>query len=138
VRAGAAVAGRAPESCRIALMLDVCLDEDPERALDALRPRCLLMAGGAYAEDLIPLYGLDPDPVLRLRAAVRARDPHAARLVSDQMVRAFAVGGPAGLVGDRLAELGAAGVSEIIVSLGEGVTADGIERLGAATKGALT
>jgi 5,10-methylenetetrahydromethanopterin reductase len=107
-----------PELC---LMLDVQLDDDRAAAVDALRPRCVTMAGGAYADDLIEVYGLDRDEVGALRRAVRAGDGAGARrLVTDAMVDAFAVAGPDAFVADRLAQLESDGADEVIVSLGEG------------------
>lgn len=106
---------------RIVLMLDVQVDADRSRALDALRPRCLMMAGGSYADELIDVYGLDRLGVARLRTAVRSKDrTTAAGLVTDDMVDAFALAGPASHVADRLAELAELGVDEVILSTGGG------------------
>lgn len=106
---------------RIVLMLDVQLDNDRSRALDALRPRCLMMAGGSYADELIDVYGLDRDGVDRLRHAVRSGDrATAAGLVTDDMVDAFALAGSASLIADRLAELAGLGVDEVILSTAGG------------------
>lgn len=106
---------------RIALMLDVQVDDDRSRALDALRPRCLMMAGGSYSDELIDVYGLDRSGVDRLRRAVRSGNRGAAAgLVTDDMVDAFALAGSAALVADRLAELADLGVDEVILSTGGG------------------
>lgn len=106
---------------RIVLMLDVQIDDDRSRALDALRPRCLMMAGGSYADELIDVYGLDRAAVTELRGAVRSGDRVAAAgLVSDDMVDAFALAGPAAHVADRLAELAESGVDEVILSTASG------------------
>jgi 5,10-methylenetetrahydromethanopterin reductase len=134
VNAGAARADRSPERCEVALMLEVAIDDDVARARDALRGRCLLMVGGEYAENLIPLYGLDPARVAPVRAAVRGRDSRAASLIDDAMVDAFAAGGPAGHVAARLAEIATAGVGALIVSPGAGADAPAILRLGRALR----
>ena len=60
---GAARSDRDPGECRIAVMLDVEVDGDEAAAIDRLRPRCTLMAGGTYADELIPVYGFDPGAV---------------------------------------------------------------------------
>ncbi|RBQ19208.1 hypothetical protein DP939_14800 [Spongiactinospora rosea] len=105
----------------LVLMLDVEVDRDRARALDALRPRCMAMAGGSYADELIEVYGLDPAEIGALRAALRSGDRAAAgRLVTDQMVDAFGIAGPPELLRDRLAEFAAAGVDEVILSVGGG------------------
>jgi hypothetical protein len=88
------------------------------------------MAGGEYAEALIPRYGLDPAKVAPLRAALRAGDPGAVRLLDDDMVDAFAVGGPPGLVVERLQAIRDAGVDALIVGPGKNADAATIARLG--------
>jgi 5,10-methylenetetrahydromethanopterin reductase len=102
---------------KVVLMLDVQVDDDRGRALDRLRPRCLMMAGGSYADELIEVYGLDREAVQRLRATVRSGERTAAAAqVTDEMVDAFALAGPPGHVADRLAELAALDVDEVILS----------------------
>ena len=103
---------------QVVLMLDVEIDDDRDRALDALRPRCLTMAGGSYADELIEIYGLDRAAVQQLRAAVRSGDRDAATaLVTDEMVDAFAVAGPPAHLADRLSELACLGCDEVILSI---------------------
>ncbi|NUR83087.1 MAG: LLM class flavin-dependent oxidoreductase [Nonomuraea sp.] len=104
---------------KVVLMLDVQLDADQQKARDELRPRCLAMAGGAYADELIEVYGLDRPDVERLRTAIRAgdRDP---RNVTDQMVDAFCIAGPPEHVAERLEEFAEAGVDEVILSVAGG------------------
>lgn len=126
VAAGAAKAGadRAGNSTSVTLMLDVEVDTDEQRAWAGLRPRCLTMAAGAYSDDLIGIYGLDPDQVSRARAALRSGDrAGAADLVTDQMARAFGLAGSAGRIADGIAQLADRGVDEVIISVG-GADAD--------------
>lgn len=132
IRAGAARGDRSPGACRLSLFLEVAIDADRARAIDSLRGQCRFMVGGEYAEDLIPLYGLDPAAVLPVRAAMRANDPDVARLIDDRMVDAFAVAGPFGHVVQRLSEIAASGPDELILSPGEGTDAVTIQRLGEA------
>ena len=73
--------------------------------------------------------------VLPLRAAVRARDPDAVRLVTDDIVRAFAVAGPPGEVAERLAQMAEAGVARVILTTGGGTVQEvvaQVERIGKA------
>jgi 5,10-methylenetetrahydromethanopterin reductase len=130
VTAGATSGGRRREDCQVALMFEMHLDEDLQRARDTLRPGCLVMAGGEYAEALIPRYGLDPAKVAPLRAALRAGDAGAVRLLDDDMVDAFAVGGPPGFVVERLQAIRDAGVNALIVGPGKNADAATIVRLG--------
>jgi 5,10-methylenetetrahydromethanopterin reductase len=105
----------------LCLMLDAQIDDDRAAAVDALRPRCVTMAGGSYADELIGVYGLDRDEVATLRTAVRTGDTARARaLVTDAMVDAFGIAGPAGHVADRLDQLAELGVDQVIISLDAG------------------
>lgn len=115
IRKGATRAGRDPKECELVLMFEVEMQDDVRAAVDHLRPRCTIMAGGEYAESLIPVFGLDPETVLPLRAAVRARDPDAGRLVTDEMVNAFCVAGPPERLASRLQEMADAGVGRVIL-----------------------
>jgi 5,10-methylenetetrahydromethanopterin reductase len=127
---GAAKAGRSPESCEVALWIEVALGERSE-ALAKLRPKSLLMVGGGYDEGLIPLYGLKREEVLEVRAAVRAGDSaHAVALITDEMVEAFNLGGPPGWILERLEGLEELGVDSVMLSLGEGATISEVEELG--------
>jgi 5,10-methylenetetrahydromethanopterin reductase len=126
VDAGAAQAGpdRVGRTTSVALMLDVEVDADEQRAWAGLRPRCLTMAAGAYSDELIGIYGLDPDDVSRARAVLRSGDrTAAAELVTDQMARAFGLAGSAGRIADGIAQLADLGVDEVIISVG-GTDAD--------------
>lgn len=141
VTRGAERVGRDPRSCEISVMLDVEIDDDEEAALDRLRPRCRFMAGGSYTDELIPVYGLDPGDVARLRAAVSGGDPDAGALVTESMVRTFAIGGSVGSIRKGLVELRDLGVDHAIVKLGEGdpaTTAAQIDRIGPALEALAT
>jgi 5,10-methylenetetrahydromethanopterin reductase len=115
IRKGAERAGRDPKDCELVLMFEVEMRDDVRAAVDHLKPRCTIMAGGEYSEDLIPVFGLEKEEVLPLRAAVRARDPDAGRLATDEMVNAFAVAGPAERLAQRLQEMADAGVGRVIL-----------------------
>lgn len=130
VASGREAGGRADAGCEIALMMEVAIDDDLDRGREALRPRCRYMVGGKYAEDLIPLYGLDPSAVMPIRAAVRAGDPNAASMIDDRMVDAFALSGPRDAIAKRLAVLGGFGIGAVVLSPGKQVSAAEIRELG--------
>ncbi len=137
VRRGAARAAGDERACIVSLMFEVAVDRDVSRARDALRPRCLYMVGGEYAEKLIPLYGLDARAVAPVREAVRARDSRAAKLIDDRMVDAFAVAGPPERVAETIGRLAETGVQSVILSPGKGADRATIEGLAEATRGVL-
>ncbi|WP_166347636.1 LLM class flavin-dependent oxidoreductase [Phytoactinopolyspora limicola] len=111
---------------QVCLMLDVDVDDDQAAAYARLRPRCLMMAGGSYADELIDVYGLPRDEVRQLRSTLRleGRD-QAAALVTDDMAAAFGIAGPAAHVREELDRLAARGVDSVILSVG-GTDPDGI------------
>ena len=135
---GAQRAGRDPQECLISVMLDVEVDRDEATAIERLRPRCTLMAGGSYADELIPVYGFDPGAVARLRTALNDPDEAEADYVTDDMVRAFAFGGTVETVTEQLDELRGLGVDLAILKLDQSdVLATGavLETLGPVIKG---
>lgn len=135
---GAARAGRDPRECLVAVMLDVEVDRDEAAAIDRLRPRCTLMAGGSYADELIPVYGFDPGAVATLRSALNDPGVREAGYVTDDMVRAFALGGTLDSVAERLGELGRLGVDLAILKLDQSdlsATRAVLETLGPIIKG---
>lgn len=103
----------------VCLMLDAEIHPDRSTALAALRPRCVTMAAGSYAEELIGVYGLDAAEVQPVRATLRTGDRAAAAAqMTDTMAEAFGLAGPAEQVADGLRALADQGVDEVIVSLG--------------------
>src|SRR5690606_23823542 len=126
-RVAAGAAGRESGSASICLMLDVEIGQDRAAALRLLAPRCMTMAGGAYAHELIEIYGLNRDEVMALRATVRSGDrAAAAEQVTDRMAEAFGLAGSAADVAAGLARLEESGVDEVIVSVG-GKNRDAVE-----------
>jgi 5,10-methylenetetrahydromethanopterin reductase len=134
---GALRSGRSPDSCEIVIWTDVAVGKR-EEAMAALRPRSLQMVGGSYDAGMIPAYGLVPSEVMAVRSAVRAHDSTAASLITDQMVQAFNLGGPLDWIGARLLEIGELGVDSVILSMGEGVEASEIVRLGRGIREVMT
>jgi 5,10-methylenetetrahydromethanopterin reductase len=120
LKEGAERAERPDGACVISVMLDVEIDDDEGDAIERLRPRCKIMAGGSYTDELIPVYGLDPGDVARLRAAVSGADADAGTLVTEAMVRTFAIGGSVSTIATGLTQLRDLGVGHVILKLGEG------------------
>ena len=131
-RAAAATTPRQAGDCSIAVWLEIFLHEDLAHARDVLRPRCRYMVGGEFDPSMIPLYGLDPAEVMPVRQAVRANDPKAHELITDDMVDAFSICGSVHRAADRIDVLRAAGVSEVILSFGPGISEDEIASVGEA------
>lgn len=130
LEAGAEKVGRVRDACELGLMFDYEHDDDSQVALDRLRERCMFMVAGSYAEELIPVYGLDPEEVVPIREAVTAGDyERAVSLITNEMVEAFNVGGPEAVLADRLAYLESEGVSFVILSLGGGSAEDAVARM---------
>jgi len=115
VARGAERAGRDPGECEIGVILDAEINEDETAALDAMRPRLTVIAGGNYSDDLLPLYELDPAEIARLRQALKEEDPEAYRYVTDSMVHAFALAGGVNTVAKRCRELHDDGIDNIVL-----------------------
>jgi 5,10-methylenetetrahydromethanopterin reductase len=119
IKAGAAAANRPGKGSDLVLMFDFELDEDRDAAVQRLRRRCMFMVGGSYAEELIPLYGLDPEQVRPIRAAVSQGEfQTAVDLITPEMVEAFAAAGDEQTLHDTLELLASRGVDGVILSLG--------------------
>ncbi|MXW98326.1 MAG: LLM class flavin-dependent oxidoreductase, partial [Acidimicrobiaceae bacterium] len=125
-------APRQPSDCSIAVWLEIFLHDDLAHARDVLRPRCRYMVGGEFDPSMIPLYGLDPAAVMKVRQAVRANDPKAHELITDDMVDAFSICGSVDRAGDRIDALRSAGVSEVILSFGPAISEHEIAEVGEA------
>lgn len=113
VRAGATEAGRDPRAVAIACMLAVRPTDDPERLRASQKERIVrLLAEPPVGELLLEKGGFDPQVLGPLRATAQ-QDGHsaAARLVTDAMVEAFFVVGPARRCRERIAEYRRAGVT---------------------------
>jgi 5,10-methylenetetrahydromethanopterin reductase len=105
----------------LALMAEIVVTDHPARARDAMRARCVVIAGGEYAPELVERYGLTPGDVEPVRRAMRAGDfAAAARAVSDRVVDAFCVVGSADHCRDTLRGIAQAGVTDVICWFGAG------------------
>lgn len=109
---GARAAGRDPAAIEIGCMLVVRLGDDLAALRPTLKPRLVrLLAEPHTGETLLETGGFDTGVLPRLRAAVAAGDEaRALPLVTDAMVDAFYVAGPATACRERVAAYRAAGV----------------------------
>jgi 5,10-methylenetetrahydromethanopterin reductase len=122
--AGAAGAGRPAGSVHLGLMTDILVTDDLVAARGRLRPRCIFMAGGAYALELVARYGLTTEDVGPVRSAVHAGDMAAAAgAVNDRVVHAFCIAGAAEACREAVRAAARAGVTHVLVSLGTDKTA---------------
>lgn len=115
VARGAERAGRAADACRIGIITDIEIDADEDAAIDRVRPRMTIVAGGSYSDESIPLYGLDPVDVGRLRKALHESDPDVASYVSSDMVRAFGLVGTRDRIAEQIQELRSYGVEDVLL-----------------------
>ena len=112
VRKAAEDAGRDPDSVDIACMLVVRLTDAPETMLPGLRQRLVRLLTERYiGELLLEKGGFDASILGRLRElAANDGGDEAARLMTEDMVKAFYLLGPAAECRDRIAEYRDAGV----------------------------
>jgi 5,10-methylenetetrahydromethanopterin reductase len=112
VRQAARDAGRDPGSVDIACMLVVRPTEDPQAIWPSLKERIVrLLAEAHVGELLLEKGGFDPDILGRLRRSVaEGRGSEAVGLITDEMVDAFYLVGPASRIAERVAEYREAGV----------------------------
>ncbi len=112
VRNAAKAAGRDPQAIDIACMLVVRLTDDPDSIRPTLKQRIVRLLDEPYVgEILLEKGGFDPAILKPLRASV-AKDggKDVVGLISDEMVDAFYVIGPAARCKERIAEYRQAGV----------------------------
>lgn len=112
IRSAASDAGRDPTAIDISCMLVVRLNDDPHGLYPTLRKRLVRLLDEAFVgEILLEKGGFDPGILTPLRTAYRSgNEETAARLVTDDMVNAFYVTGPADACKERIAAYRAAGV----------------------------
>jgi len=117
IRSAAQAAGRDPNAIDISCMLVVRLTDDPSGMWKGLKERLVRLLSEAYVgEILLEQGGFDPGilPMLRQRAAAQG-EAAAADLISDAMVEAFFLVGPADRCRARIAEYQEAGVDQALL-----------------------
>jgi 5,10-methylenetetrahydromethanopterin reductase len=123
IAGGLAKAGRPAGAVDLTFMGEVAPTDDLALERERLRARCILMAGGEYAPELVQRYGLTADDVEPVRRAVKSGDlAAAARAVNDRVVDAFCVAGSANHCRDVLREMSKTGVTHVICSFGSATT----------------
>jgi 5,10-methylenetetrahydromethanopterin reductase len=121
--AGCAKAGRRSGAVDLGLMAEVTVTDDLPAAVERLRQRCIFMAGGEYALELVERYGLTMADVGPVRAAVHAGDlATAAKVVNDRVVKAFCIVGTGEACREVVRAAAGAGVTHILASFGGGRT----------------
>lgn len=117
IRAAAQKAGRDLNAIDISCMLVVRLADDPSGMWMGLKERLVRLLSEAYVgEILLEQGGFDPDilPALRRRATEQG-EAAAVDMISDAMVEAFFLVGPADRCQARIAEYHAAGVDQALL-----------------------
>ncbi len=124
--AGRAESGRSLEGYPVAVMVPVAIDDDPAAARDQVRGFAAAIARAAAravpAESLPAELAQTIAEVERAASSTRERQsyvewlhsPEHARLIPDAIVDAFAIAGTPETVAQRIAGLGADGVTEVI------------------------
>ena len=121
--AGCGKAGRPTGTMDLAWMGEIAVTDDLPATRERLRPKCILMAGGEYALELVGRYGLTLADVAPVREAVRAGDlAAAAKAVNDRVVDAFCIAGSAEACREMVRAAARAGVTHILASAGGGKT----------------
>jgi len=110
-------AGRAADACEIGPIIDVEIDDNEAAAMERLRPRMRVMAGGAWSDTLIPYYNLNPEAVVKLKAAVSAGVPDVNHLITDEMVNVFGIAGSRDKVKKELIRLRDNGLRRVVLSI---------------------
>ncbi|MBI3799314.1 MAG: LLM class flavin-dependent oxidoreductase, partial [Deltaproteobacteria bacterium] len=112
IRQAAQEAGRDPHSIDIACMLVVRLTDDPNSLRPTLKQRVVRLLEEPYVgEILLEKGGFDPAMLPPLRTLVaKGGEKEAVKLISDEMVEAFYVLGPADQCKARIAAYRQAGV----------------------------
>ena len=129
VAAGRAEAGRSLDDFRVQAMIPVAVDDDPAVARDEVRGFAASIARAAAraipAEDLPEEIAAPIAELERVSSQARARQsyvqwlhsPEYAALIPDTIVDRFAIAGTGEQVAERIAALGAAGITEVIPPL---------------------
>lgn len=129
LRTGAQRVGRSPDECEIGTIIDVEWDDkNPAAAVDRMRPRLKIIAGGSWSDSMLPYYNLDREAVAKLKAAVTAGDPNFASLLTDEMVHVFGVAGTRDHVKQELARLRENGFHRVVLKF-EGTPQEAIKKM---------
>ena len=120
--AGAARAGRDPADIAITPIVYTALDDDLDRARDAVRPLMALYVGGMGSRErnfynrLVCSYGFEAAAKHVQDLYLAGRKEEAMAALPGELLDTICLCGTPGTVGDRLAQYAAAGVETLLVS----------------------
>jgi 5,10-methylenetetrahydromethanopterin reductase len=116
VALGAQRAGRRLEDLKLFVRVDSCISDDPQDAIEAVRPMVGRLLGSSYPDrSFVHALGLEVPPALEaiLKQRNHALTTASAHLVPDELVHAYAWAGTAEQVAERVAAVADLGVSNI-------------------------
>lgn len=120
IREGEKKAGREAGSVDICAFSAAVPTRDLYGMRDRLKPTIILMAGGDYGDDMIPLFNLKYEEVAPIRAAVRSGDfEKAATLILPKMIHSFMITGSTDECIGHIEKLGKWGITHLITSIPE-------------------
>jgi F420-dependent oxidoreductase-like protein len=120
---GARRSGRRLSSLEIAPYVPVVIDEDRERARDAVRPWAALYVGGMgsreknFYNDVVRRYGFEEAAGSIQELYLGGKKLEAIRSVPAELIDSITIAGPEGYVHERLAAWSAAGVTLLLAAI---------------------
>ena len=123
LEAGARIAGRSLDSLAIAPHVPVSIDDDRDRAREALKPWVALYVGGMgsksknFYNDLARQYGFADEARMLQELYLGGKQLEAIHRVPDALVDAISIAGPASYVRERLPVWASAGVTTLLASV---------------------
>lgn len=116
VALGAKCAGRRMEDIKLFARVDSCISDDPQEALDAVRPMVARMLGSSYPDrSFVAALGLEVPEAFEevVKQRNHALTSASAHLVPDELVRAYTWAGTAEQVAEQVAAVADLGIHNI-------------------------
>ena len=132
---GARAAGRSLDSLEIAPYVSVLVDDDRERARDAIRPWVALYVGGMgsrsknFYNETVARYGFAEEARDIQDLYLNGKKLEAIRRVPDALVDGITIVGPPGYVRERMEAWSSAGVTLLLASVHEKTQGDRLRTL---------
>jgi len=117
VREGATRAGRDPERLRRAGYIFLSVSDDRREAVEAVREKVAFLMRNRFLADNIASAGIPIDQDAIIAAVARRDMASAARLVPDEAIEVFTVGGTPRHCLDRLGQYSSAGLDEPVLAI---------------------
>jgi alkanesulfonate monooxygenase SsuD/methylene tetrahydromethanopterin reductase-like flavin-dependent oxidoreductase (luciferase family) len=123
LQAGARISGRSLDTLAIAPHVPVSIDDDRDRAREALKPWVALYVGGMgsrtknFYNDLVSRYGFADEAHTLQELYLGGKQLDAIHRVPDALVDAISIAGPPSYVRERLAVWASAGVTTMLASV---------------------